>query len=222
MLRFILKERLIERISAEIMIKITSRSIGRRGSAVAILIAVAAIFFGSACAVDQKNDNGSSANTGKAEESSYPPLPSALANARFQLLDGTSMTLAEKKGKVLLVNIWGTWCGPCRAEMPHLIELQNKYGDKGFEVIGLNIGDGAGAPEPVDQIKAFAEKMGLNYTIAISSNETTREFYRLTRQEVVPQTLVVDRNGKLRGVLVGSGQRVYDSMYETTAKLMAE
>jgi thiol-disulfide isomerase/thioredoxin len=167
--------------------------------------------------------NGTAGTNGnKADDSSFPALPPALANAQYQLLDGTPFKISDKKGKVLLVNIWGTWCGPCRAEMPHLIALQNKYGPQGFEVIGLNIGDGAGSPEPVDMIRSFAEKMGLNYTIAISSNENTREFYRLTRQEVVPQTIVVDRNGKLRGVLVGSGQRVYDSMYETVAKVMAE
>lgn len=172
---------------------------------------------------DSGAGNGTAGTNGnKADDSAFPALPPALANAQYQLLDGTPFKLADKKGKVLLVNIWGTWCGPCRAEMPHLIALQNKYGPQGFEVIGLNIGDGAGSPEPVDMIKSFAEKMGLNYTLAISSNENTREFYRLTRQEVVPQTIVVDRNGKLRGVLVGSGQRVYDSMYETVAKVMAE
>lgn len=218
MLRFNLKQRL----SAEIMGRMTMRLMIYSRPAASAFIAIVMMIFGWACSVDRKDGSGSPSKTDKAGDSSYPPLPSGLANARFQLLDGSSMTLAEKKGKVLMVNIWGTWCGPCRAEMPHLIELQNKYGDRGFEVIGLNIGDGAGAPEPVEQIKAFAEKMGLNYTIAISSNETTREFYRLTRQEVVPQTIVVDRNGKLRGVLVGSGQRVYDSMYETTEKLMAE
>jgi thiol-disulfide isomerase/thioredoxin len=172
---------------------------------------------------DSGSGNGSAGSNGdKAGDSAFPALPPALANAKFELLDGSPMKISEKKGKVLLVNIWGTWCGPCKAEMPHLIALQNKYGSQGFEVIGLNIGDGGGTPEPIDLITSFAEKMGLNYTLARSSNESTREFYRLTRQEVVPQTIVIDRNGKLRGVLIGSGQRVYDSMYETVGKVMAE
>ncbi|QQS33844.1 MAG: TlpA family protein disulfide reductase [Acidobacteriota bacterium] len=174
------------------------------------------------CSGGDSGNGTAGTNGAKGDDSAFPPLPPTLANTQYQLLDGTPFKLSDKKGKVLLVNIWGTWCGPCRAEMPHLIALQNKYGPQGFEVIGLNIGDGSGSPEPVDLIKSFAEKMGLNYTLAISSNENTREFYRLTRQEVVPQTIIVDRNGKLRGVLVGSGQRVYDSMYETVGKVMAE
>ena len=166
---------------------------------------------------------GANANSGKASKSSeYPPLASGLAEADFELLDGTKFKVSEKKGKVLLLNIWGTWCGPCREEMPHLVEMQNKYQEQGLEIIGLNIGDGSGTPESVDQIKAFVEKMKLNYTIARSPNASTVQFYQISKQQVVPQTLLVDREGHLRGVFVGGGQRVIDSMKNTLDKTMAE
>ncbi len=165
-----------------------------------------------------------SATTGATDSKSsqYPPLASGLADADFELLDGTKFKISDKKGKVLMLNIWGTWCGPCREEMPHLIEMQNKYGPQGFEVIGLNIGDGSGGPETVEQIKTFAEKMKLNYTLARSPNAATLQFYQITKQQVVPQTLLVDREGHLRGVFVGGGPRVTDSMKATLEKTMNE
>lgn len=159
-------------------------------------------------------------NTSRSAE--FPPLASGLAEADLELLDGTKFKISSKKGKVLLLNIWGTWCGPCRAEMPTLMALQNEYGPKGFEVIGMNIGDGAGTPETVPQITKFVEQMKLNYTIARSPNAVTNEFYKITKQQVVPQTMLVDREGHLRGVFVGGGERVFNSLRETVAKTMAE
>lgn len=166
------------------------------------------------------NTNTANVPSTESKSSSYPPLASGLAEADFELLDGTKFKVSEKKGKVLLLNIWGTWCGPCREEMPHLVAMQNEYAAKGLEVIGLNIGDGSGTPEGVDQIKAFVEKMKLNYTIARSPNASTMQFYQISKQQVVPQTLLVDRDGHLRGVFVGGGQRVIDSMKNTLAKTM--
>ncbi len=176
---------------------------------------------------DMANSNGSngskpaSKSTGS-KSKDFPPLASALAEADFELLDGTKFKISDKKGKVLLLNIWGTWCGPCREEMPHLVELQARYGSQGFEVVGLNIGDGSGQPEPNDLIKSFAERMKVNYTIARSPNSSTIHFYQISKQQVVPQTLLVDREGHLRGVFVGGGQRVMDSMKATVEKTMNE
>lgn len=152
----------------------------------------------------------------------YPPLASGLADAEVEMLDGTKFKISDKKGKVLLVNIWGTWCGPCIAEMPHLIELQSKHAEQGFEVIGLNIGDGGGTPEPIDQIKAFVAKQKLNYTIAIASSAVSTQFNLITRQSVVPQTILVDREGRLRRVFVGGGPKIFNSMKENVAKIIEE
>ena len=167
------------------------------------------------------NSNAKTGDTAS-KSSAFPPLAAGLAEADLELLDGTKFKISSKKGKVLLLNIWGTWCGPCRAEMPTLVELQNQYGPQGFEVIGLNIGDGGGTPETVPQITKFVEQMKLNYTIARSPNAVTNEFYKITKQQVVPQTMLIDREGHLRGVFVGGGERIYQSMKETIARTMAE
>ncbi len=165
--------------------------------------------------------NAGSETTDK-KPSAYPPLASGLADAEFELLDGSTFKISDRKGKVLLINIWGTWCGPCRAEMPYLVALQDVYRSRGFEVIGLNIGDGSGTPEPIELINSFAEKMKLNYTLARSSTASTTQFYSITKQQVVPQTILVDREGHLRGVFVGGDPRIINSIKETLEKTMSE
>src|ERR1044072_4771232 len=94
------------------------------------------------------NDTNSAAPSNTAEVSSeknkgnYPPAPSAIMQNENKLLDGTTFKLEDKKGKIVLVNLWATWCGPCIGEMPHIVEMQEKYKDKGFEVIGLDSDEG--------------------------------------------------------------------------------
>ena len=152
----------------------------------------------------------------------YPKLSSGLAEAQHELLDGTKFRISDHKGKVLILNIWGTWCGPCRAEIPHLVKMKEKYGDQGFEVLGLNIGDGAGQPESIEDIKRFAEQMKINYIIARTPGTATAQFYAITKQQVVPQTMLVDREGHVRGIFVGGGQRIIDSMNQNLDKVMNE
>ncbi len=197
------------------------------------LFMVFAIAFSSfnACKTTQQtatNDNAvnapANANTEKTDSKSsdYPPLPVAIADADIELVDGTVTKVSGHKGKVLLLDLWGIWCGPCVAEMPHLAQLQAAYADKGFEVIGLNIGDQDGGPEDLGKIKAFAEKLQINYTIGRIQNTTTGQFYRVSRQQAVPQTFLVDREGHLRGVFVGGGPKVLNSIMETVEKTMSE
>ncbi len=190
------------------------------------LLIVLSIFF-SACggtATSDANAVGTSADTTVETESPtvFPPLASGLASTELELLDGSKFTIADKKGKVLLLNIWGTWCAPCRAEMPDLIKMQNQYSDQGFEVVGLNIGDGEGTPETIKQIEDFAASMKLNYTLARMPNSGTEQFYQISKQQVVPQSLIVDREGRLRGVFVGGGPRIIAAMHSAVDKVMNE
>ena len=93
-------------------------------------------------------------------ESGYPLAPSAIRNAEFELIDGGTFRLADQQGKVTLINLWATWCGPCRNEMPELVKLEEKYKNQGFQVIGLDVD-----PEPLEMIEPFAKKMGINYKL---------------------------------------------------------
>ncbi len=168
--------------------------------------------------------NGSNTQSAKNSVSSdYPPLASALAEGELENLDGTMTKLSDRKGKVLLVNIWGIWCMPCIAEMPHLIELQDKYRDQGFEVVGMNIGaDDQGTPEELEEIKRFVEKKKLNYTVVRSPDKTTKAFYAITKQGVVPQNIIVNRDGHLRATFAGYSAGGMVQLKQMVEKVIAE
>ena len=176
----------------------------------------------NAADVSASTNTNTNAQKADSKSSEYPPLVSGIAEGPIELLDGTITKASDHKGKVVLLNLWGIWCGPCRDEMPHLAQLQAAYGEKGFEVIGLNIGDRDGGQEDFAAIKAFGEKMKLNYTLGRIAGSTTAQFYKLTRQEAVPQTVLVDRDGRLRGVFVGGGAKVIGSMTQTVDRVMSE
>ncbi|MFN0277910.1 MAG: TlpA disulfide reductase family protein [Pyrinomonadaceae bacterium] len=168
------------------------------------------------------NAKGSSKASDGSKGSGYPPLASGIAEGDIVLLDGVKTKVSGHKGSVVILNLWGIWCGPCRDEMPHLNAMHKQYGDKGLKVLGLNIGDHDGKPEPVENIKKFATDMKIDYTLARVEYPIVSQFYLLTKQQVVPQTFLVDREGRLRGTFIGGGQRNYDMIQQNLDKVMAE
>lgn len=147
----------------------------------------------------------------------YPPAPSAIMQADIKLLDDTTFKLQDKKGKILLVNLWATWCLPCIEEMPHLVEMQEKYRDKGLEIIGLDVD-----PETKKQIEEFAAKQKLNYTLGWAEDKLQIEFVKVTRLEGIPQTILINREGQLRGIFTGGGKNTIIKMKETVEKVINE
>jgi thiol-disulfide isomerase/thioredoxin len=160
--------------------------------------------------------NTSSGTTEKPKVN-YPPAPSAIMQADIKNLDGTTFKLQDKKGKVVLVNLWATWCGPCINEMPHLNEMQEKYKDKGFEVIGLDSDN-----ESKEDIEAFAAKQKLNYPLGWADGALMTEFVKLTRLNGIPQSILINREGQLTGVFTGGGKNTIAKMKETVEKIVNE
>jgi cytochrome c biogenesis protein CcmG/thiol:disulfide interchange protein DsbE len=103
-------------------------------------------------------------------------------------LDGKPVTLADSHGKVILLNFWATWCGPCRAEIPDLVELQNKYKDR-LQILGLVVDD-----DDQDAIKEFTEKFGINYPIAIATNDIRMQYGGIV---ALPTSFVLDSEGRI-------------------------
>lgn len=163
--------------------------------------------------VDETGKTSADKNTTATKSGDFPPAPAGIIQADIQALDGTSFKLADKKGKVLLVNMWATWCGPCVAEMPELVKMQEEYRDKGFEVIGLNQSD-----EDAELIKSFASKHNLNYQLGWSDAALFSEFNKITRLGGIPQTILINREGYMTGVFVGGGNAVVTKMKETVEK----
>ncbi len=148
----------------------------------------------------------------------YPPVPEAIANADIKMIDGTSYKIADQKGKVILINMWATWCGPCREEMPSLVEMHEKYKDQGFEVIGLDSDES----ESIEMIKDFAKEQKLNYPLGYADSALFRQFVKISGLQGIPQSILINREGKMTGVFTGGGQKVISKMKETVAKVVAE
>src|SRR5258708_13060325 len=96
--------------------------------------------------------------------------PDLAPDLKLTSLDGKPVTLAGSRGKVILLNFWPPWCGPCRAEIPDLVDLQNKYKER-LQILGLVVDD-----EDQDAIKEFAEKFGINYPVAIAGDDVRVQY----------------------------------------------
>ena len=162
--------------------------------------------------------NGAPQNTETAKKTNYPPLAEKVAQSNMKNLDGSTSKVADRKGKVLLLNMWATWCGPCRGEMPALVKMQDEYRDKGFEIIGLNTDDG----DTKEMVEDFAKELKLNYTLVWADTEMQNGLLKISNFNGIPQSFVVDRDGNLRGVFRGGGRAEIAKMEELVAKVVAE
>ena len=174
--------------------------------------------------VDEKNPaNNAAEKTGanpapaSDKSSEYPPLPEKAAQAEFKTLEGEMTKIENLKGNVLLLNLWATWCGPCRKEMPELVAMENEFKEKGFKVIGFNVDN-----ETPEQIKPFAEDMKLNYQIAWADENLYRELLKVSKFNGIPQSFLIDRQGHLRGVFLGGSPKVVKEMRENVEKVVGE
>lgn len=128
--------------------------------------------------------------------------PDAAPAFALQDLDGKPLGLDEAKGKVVLLNFWATWCGPCRAEIPDLIELQKKYKDQ-LEIIGL-----ATDEDDADEVKQFVEKEGINYRVAMGTDALRAKYGGIP---ALPTSFVIDPQGRIVQKHVGlNDPAIYD------------
>lgn len=116
-------------------------------------------------------------------------------------LEGKKLTNADFKDKVLIVDVWGTWCPPCRKEIPHFVALQKKFGEAGLAIVGLNEEGIEDAAEATKTVETFYKEQGMNYPCALVSGEMIRE--KIPDLEGFPTTLFFDRSGKVRAKVVG-------------------
>jgi thiol-disulfide isomerase/thioredoxin len=130
-------------------------------------------------------------------------------------VDNQRQTLADYKGKVVVLDFYATWCEPCRAETPHLVRLQNEYGNKGLQVIGLNVG----GDDDRDKVPAYAKKFSISYPMAYPDDDLVARY--LSDIQDIPQSFVFDRNGELLRRFVGYNSQSGKDL-DTTIKSAVE
>ena len=126
-------------------------------------------------------------------------VPVAVPDIRFEGSDGKPRTLADFRGKVVLLNVWATWCAPCRTEMPTLDRLQAKLGGPDFEVVALSM-DRAGP----GVVKKFFAEIGVEH-LALNIDASAKAMFTLDARGL-PMTLLIDRKGEEIGRLIGPAE----------------
>ncbi len=165
--------------------------------------------------VDNSANQSASKNDNSAGD--FPPAPAAITNAEFKMVDGKTFKLGDEKGNVILFNLWATWCGPCRGEMPELVALQDKFRDKNFKIVGLDVDN-----EPETDVKDFVAKMKLNYEIGWGEEKVVGEFIKFSKFSGIPQSYLIDRQGRLRGVFAGGGSDMVGKIRMNVEKVVNE
>jgi peroxiredoxin len=113
--------------------------------------------------------------------------------------DGSTVSLASHKGKVVLLNFWATWCAPCRVEMPWFEEFSKRYGEQGLVVLGISLDDsGWKTVQPV------VSKLKVSYPIVLGDGKVMKSY---GMGDLLPATFLIDRSGKVRTVKIGFGDK---------------
>lgn len=115
-----------------------------------------------------------------------------------ELMSGGTWALAQERGRVVVLNVWASWCAPCRAEAPILQSLWEEYGDDGVSFIGLNTRD---SPATAN---SFEKAYGITYPSVVDSDGRLQlRFSGIAPPQAIPTTLVIDRDGKVAGRILG-------------------
>jgi thiol-disulfide isomerase/thioredoxin len=123
-------------------------------------------------------------------------IGSRLPDFSVKDLQGRNISSADLRGKVVLIDFWATWCQPCKKEMPGYQKLADRYGSRGFAVVGFKFDTMTDAEDPIK----FARKIGVRYPLAVAAEDLKLKFGGI---EGLPTTMLYDRQGILRYKIVG-------------------
>lgn len=155
----------------------------------------------------------SAGDEGKKAQAAPQPVKAPVAKSAvapdFALKDhdGNVVKLSDYKGKVVILDFWATWCGPCKMEIPGFIKLQQKYADKGVTIIGISL------DQPGWQVvKPFMDEYGINYPIVLGDRNVVMAYGGITG---IPTTFIINQNGEVVDKVVGYRP---DSYFENAIK----
>jgi thiol-disulfide isomerase/thioredoxin len=162
----------------------------------------------SGCASeDAHGDASPAAEQGKAEAAAPAPAPRTLGQHYQDAPDfnlpnvaGGTLQLSSFRGKVVLVDFWATWCGPCRAAIPHLNTLYTKHKENGFEIVGISVDQPRGGLSGAELVQRFAQSTRMEYPTVMGDAAVVSAYGGI---QSIPTAFLVDQNGKIRKRYVG-------------------
>ncbi len=132
--------------------------------------------------------------SGPVSESVKAELDKPAPDFTLKDLDGNTVRLSDLRGKVVFLNFWATWCPPCRAEMPDIEKVHQKYKDQDVVVLGIDLRESA------DTVRAFVEEGGYTWTFLLDTTGKVGSMYNVS---AIPTSYFVDKNGIIRAVTIG-------------------
>ncbi len=127
-------------------------------------------------------------------------LPDEITDAELKTLDGKTIKISDFRGKVVLINLWATWCGPCRMEIPELVKISEDMKAQGVEIIGMTAEDDRGNNE--HSVKAFVKQQNIPYQIIWTNEDVNEEFGSLGNFSI-PASFVLNRDGQVTAIYRG-------------------
>lgn len=125
-------------------------------------------------------------------------LPASITEAELKAVSGEPIKLANYSGKVLLVNLWATWCGPCRLETPELVKLHKEFRSQGVEIVGLSTED---PKESEADVRQFVHNYNIDYRVGWSGQDVAIAL--MQGRDAIPQSFIISRDGKILKRFVG-------------------
>lgn len=175
-----------------------------------VLLLLAAFGISSCSSNDERHANppapGVAANSGRpnpaAPPRTAPPalttLPAAITDAELRAVSGSPIKLSNYAGKVLLVNLWATWCGPCRLETPELVKLHKEFHSQGLEVVGLSTEN---PDDSADSVREFVHNYNVDYRVGWSGPQVAIAL--MQGRDAIPQSFVISRDGRILKRFIG-------------------
>ena len=139
------------------------------------------------------------------QPSELDTVPASVWNTEIQAVDGGTFHLSDFKDKVVVLDLWATWCGPCRAEIPHLVELNKEFAGKGVEVIGLT----TESPQTdAERVRDFAKELNINYKLGWARGDVAQALMEINGRPSIPQTFVIAPGGRIVTKFIGYSDRI--------------
>jgi thiol-disulfide isomerase/thioredoxin len=156
--------------------------------------------------VEQSTRSGEGEGSSLGESKLSCPAEAKAANLNFTLKDADNrdVSLSKYKGKVLVIDFWATWCGPCKVEIPHFVEFQEKYGKAGLQIVGISVDDTA------DKLAPYVRDMKMNYPVLQGLNhDDVQDAYGPIVG--IPVSVIISRDGKICATHTGlTGKDVFE------------